>query len=198
METVIYDLELVFKTELLGSCPQKQIVEEFLQSKREFELEADEVKALEYGEQLEKATTFFYRHPEETDVLVLKDHQVKGFLKKVGQTFNGKAGMPAALRNKIMTTVFVCPRWIPILDAGTPDFLERPLRAETVQGPRTALARSEMLLPGCRVHCELHVKPGAISEKVLRALLEEGQYWGIGQWHNGGYGLFDYTLTKRD
>jgi hypothetical protein len=231
METTIYDLELVFKTELLGSCPQKDIVAAFLQDKRQFEMDDEEEEALAYGDQLEKGTTFFYRHPE-TDDLVLSEHQIKGFLKKMGQTYNGRipvnakvkakvneevdeevdeeankeakkdpkkpTKMVSMLRNKIYTLVFVRPRWIPILDAGTPEFLERPLRAETAKGPRTALARSEMLLPGCRVLCELHVKPGEIGEHVLRALLDEGQYWGIGQWHSGGYGLFDYTLVKRD
>lgn len=130
---------------------------------------------------------------------MLFDFQVKGFLKNAASVLNGKVyGGVRNLRSKVNNLVFVIPRQIPlILPAGEGiEYLERPLRAETAQGPRVALARSEMLPEGTHFRCGLEVLPGEIGEEVLRDLLDYGYFMGIGQWRNGGFGTFRYELRR--
>ena len=78
------------------------------------------------------------------------------------------------------------------------EFLERPLRAETAQGPRVALARSEMLPSGTKISCGITVLGEVISEKALREILDYGYWQGLGQWRNGGWGRFRYVLEKEE
>lgn len=69
------------------------------------------------------------------------------------------------------------------------DALERPLRAETMQGDRVALAKSESVPAGTKVvvtfRCE--TKEGA---DLVKACLDYGKDHGTGQWRNAGYGRF--------
>lgn len=103
------------------------------------------------------------------------------------------------MRSKVDNLVFVEPRRI-LLNLEHPEseteYLERPLRAETAQGPRVALARSEMLPAGTWFECELKVLGEVVSEDLLRDLLGYGNFKGMGQWRNGGFGRFDFELTK--
>jgi len=193
MSVTIYHLKIVFTQPLLGSQPQKDVATQFVQAKaRDLGLEvADEVETL--PEMLEKGTTVFHQLDGQR---ILYDYNFKGFLKESAQVQNGLEGVKA-LRSKVDNLVFVRPRQI-VLHApqGKIEYLERPLRAQTAQGPRTSLARSEMLPAGTQFECELHVWPGPVSEKVLRGLLDYGRYKGIGQWRNGSYGQFEYELHK--
>ena len=131
----------------------------------------------------------------------MTSNHIKGFLKNAGKVLNGKTERGIRnLRSKVNDLVFVQPRFIKI---NTPegsyiDYLERPLRAETTQGPRVALARSEMLPEGSSVKFNLAVIPGDISEDVLRELFDYGFRMGIGQFRNGDYGQFIYELEKQE
>jgi len=72
---------------------------------------------------------------------------------------------------------------------------QRPLRAETMQGPRVALANSESAPAG--TWCQFVVID--ISEKLIgniRQWLEYGKFNGIGQWRNSGRGQFLVTELK--
>jgi len=190
----IYHLKIVFTQPLLGTQPQRDVATEFIQSKaRDAGLDvADEEATL--PEMLEKGTTAFHRLEGRP---ILYDYHVKGFLKESGQVQNGLGGVKA-LRSKVDNLVFVRPRRITlhVPDGAELEYLERPLRAQTAQGPRTSLARSELLPTGTWLECELHVLPGQISEKILRGLLDYGRYKGMGQWRNGSYGQFEYELNK--
>lgn len=193
METKGYKLRIVFLTEVLGSQPTSEIASQYLAAKNGLELAEDEALAL--PEVLERGTTVFYRYPG-TDTPAMRDYQVKGLLKEAARVLNGKQGLPKALRSKVDNLVFVAPRWLR-LDVPVEsemEYLERPLRAETAQGPRVALARSEMLPEGTTFECQIEVLPGEISQKVLEELLDYGFYKGLGQWRNGGYGRFRYEL----
>lgn len=198
METVKYNLKVTMLEPLLGTQPQKDVATEFIQDKaREAGLDvADEQETL--PEMLEKGTTVFHKL-EGTPLYY--DYHVKGFLKEAARVFNGSeaVGGLKALRNKVDSLVFVKPRRIAlhVPDGGQVSFLERPLRAMTMQGERVSLARSEMLPAGTWFECDIDVL-GTIGEKVLRALLDYGAYKGFGQWRNGGYGRFEYELTKRE
>jgi len=196
METTSYKLKIVFTTSVLGTQPQLDVATKFITSKMADEsgnLPADELGTL--PEELEKGTTAFHKLDGQP---IFYDYQVKGFLKEAGQVFNGKDGMPKSLRSKIDNLVFPGPRQIEIHlpDGAAVGFCERPLRAQTAQGPRTSLARSEEIPAGSWFECTLKVYPGEIGEKALRELLSYGADKGIGQWRNGGKGRFSFELHK--
>jgi hypothetical protein len=147
---------------------------------------------------MEKATTAFHKVDGNP---VFFDYQVKGYLKEAAKVCNGLKTFKdvKALRSKVEDHVFVQPRIILLeLPAGAVmDYCERPLRAETAQGPRVALARSERLPAGTSFRVDLHVMDGSpITEDILRLLLSYGEDKGMGQWRNGGNGRFAFTMLK--
>jgi len=195
MDITVYDLQVDFTSPLLGTTPGRDTVaSDFLASKAE---EPHEDEALTAPEEIERGTTGFHRLE---GAPVLYDYVIKGFLKEAGLAFNGLRGVKA-LRSKVDNYVFVGPRLIELTlpKGGEVEFLERPLRARTARGPRITLARSEMLPAGTTLSCRLEVyDKGPISEALLRDLLDYGHHKGLGQWRNGGYGRFTYTLKKRN
>lgn len=194
METKTYKLKVTFLVGPLGTQPQKDVATEYITSKAADpttgELPADELETL--PEALEKGTTAFHKLNGQP---IYYDYQVKGFLKDAGQVFNGLRGVKN-LRSKLDNLVFVEPRQIALNmpDGAAITFCERPLRAQTAQGPRTSLARSEELPAGTRFECRLVVYDGPISEPLLRDLLSYGERKGFGQWRNGGRGRFTFEL----
>lgn len=194
MDIKAYELEVVFLTEVLGSQSTREVAKEHIARRAGVELAEDEELSL--PEELERGTTIFYRYPGEDDSPALRSYQLKGFFKNAAKELNGQSGLPKNLRSKINGKVFISPRWLRLeLPEGEElDYLERPLLANTAQGPRVALARSEVLPIGTRFRCSLEVYPGEITEHVLRELLDYGFHYGIGQWRNADFGQFRYTL----
>jgi hypothetical protein len=189
-----YKLTVTFTEPILGTQPQKDVATEFVQAKaREAGLPVeDELETL--SEMLDKGTTVFHR---ENGSAIYYDYHVKGFLKHSASLKNGADGVKA-LRAKFGNFVFVFPRRITLNVPGGCEtrFLERPLRAQTMQGERVALARSEMLPAGTTFECEIHVINPVITEKILRDVLDYGRYCGFGQWRNASYGRFTYELLQ--
>lgn len=191
IEIVTYQLNVIFTTPVLGTQPQKDVATEFLAKGLEDGLPEDEQETL--PEKLEKGTTAFHKLNGRP---IYYDYMVKGFLKEAGQVFNGLRGVKN-LRSKIDNLVFVAPRQIALVvpEGVEMDYLERPLRAMTAQGPRTSLARSERLPEGTRFACRLEVYGDSpISQPLLRDLLAYGDKKGFGQWRNGGNGRFNFEL----
>lgn len=193
-----YKLSVTFSTSLLGTQPQKETALEYITSKAidpaTGQLPEDETGTL--PEELQRGTTAFHKLDGSP---ILYDYQVKGFIKEAGQVFNGLRGVKN-LRSKLDNLLFVEPRQIPLqVPAGAEmTFCDRPLRAMTAQGPRVSLARSEELPQGTAFECELAVYESALSEPLIRDLLDYGARKGIGQWRNGGHGRFSYSLQKID
>lgn len=197
METQNYKLRIICLEPLLGSQPSRDVATEYIAKKNGFEeLPTDEQETL--PDALERGTTVFNKNSAGRPVLM--DYQFKGFLKEAARVLNGSdaVGKLKNLRSKVDNQLFVFPRMIPLTipeKSDGIDYLERPLRAETAQGPRVALARSEMLPAGTEFELMLSVIPGSISESVIRELLDYGYFKGVGQWRNGSYGRFRYELT---
>jgi hypothetical protein len=194
MNITRYSVKCTFITPVLGTQPQRDVASDFIASKfvdNAGELPLDEAETL--TEMVEKGTTVFHKLQDNP---IFYDYQIKGFIKEAGRTFNGLHGVKN-LRSKIDSLVFVTPRQIPINvpDGQVIEYLERPLRAETAQGPRVALARSEMLPIGTWFEVHLEVYDGAITEDILRDLFTYGFHKGIGQWRNGGYGRFEFVFS---
>lgn len=194
MESKTYKVKVTFITGPLGTQPQKDVATEYITSKaadpETGALPEDELMTL--PDALEKGTTAFHKID---GAPILYDYQVKGFLKDAGQVFNGLRNVKN-LRSKIDNLVFIRPRQIKlVLPTGKGiEICERPLRAQTAQGPRTALARSEMLPDGTTFEFEMMVYDGPLSEPLLRDLLSYGENKGFGQWRNGGRGRFTFEM----
>ena len=193
MEIEVYQLKVTFTEPILGTQPQKDVATKYTQDKaREKGLPVeDELETL--PEMLDKGTTAFHKLDGQP---IYYDYHLKGFLKEAGSVLNGTHGVKA-LRSKVDNTVFVRPRRIllHLPEGGEMSFLERPLRAQTMQGPRVSLARSEVLPVATWLAATVQVIAGPISESILRELLDYGQFKGFGQWRNGGYGRFTYELS---
>lgn len=195
MDKTVYTLKVTLTEPLLGTQPQKDVAMDYLQEKAKGKGidVADENETLE--EIVEKGTTIFHKLEGKP---IYYDYHVKGFLKESGQIQNPLRGVKS-LRSKIDNFVFVEPRRIELVlpEGGKIDFMERPLRAMTAQGPRVTLARSEVLPVGTKFECRLVVLKSVITEEILRDLLDYGKFKGFGQWRGGSYGRFTYELVRQ-
>lgn len=194
MEVKTYSVKVTFLREILGSQSTGDVMSRYVAEKNGITMPEDEINSL--PEALDKGTTVFFRDRQDRPILF--DYQVKGFIKNAGKVLNGKSGMPKNLRSKINDLVFISPREIllHLPDGEELTYKERPLRAETAQGPRVALARSEMLPVDTWCKFGVEVLPGEIDKSVLEELLDYGYYQGLGQWRNARWGSFRYELVE--
>ena len=141
--------------------------------------------------------------PRDEHGLFLWDYQIKGYIKEAANTLKDHPAIKISnFRSKVDNFLFVRPRRVPLLQAdGTrwidaPKILERPLRAMTMQGPRVSLAKSDMLPAGTYLEFDIAIlNDNLISKKVLDALFSYGEFKGLGQWRNGGYGAFTFKFV---
>lgn len=185
-----------FTEGLLGTKPNdEEIHATYVAKKREEGVAQDELdaetKALAEVERLEKGTTIFHRN--EKGQPIIYDYVIKGFLKDAIKALRRDPKSSCAeLKNYkgvIDGSVFVKPRQIVLnlpkgASIGT---CQRPLRAETAQGPRVALAQSEEAPAGTTIEFEvLTLAPGI--DKALAECWEYAQLRFLGAWRNSGKG----------
>ena len=187
-------VRVTFIEELLGTASaNKEIHEEFIASKApDAKSLEEEVEAVGAEEVFEKGMTVF---PRVDGRPVAWDYQWKGFLKDaVGmlrKVPGSEAGKVKAYKKEIDGLIFVQPRAIPIEFAGEVGLCQRPLRGQTAQGERVALATSESIPAGATMTftwvflCDQH-------EKMVREALDYGVMRGFGQWRNSGKGRFTW------
>lgn len=191
-------IEITFTEEVLGSSPNtKEIYSEFIASKApDAASVADEVEAVGADEVTEKGTTVFPRNDEGDPVIW--DYQLKGFMKdacgalrRVPGTLSSKC---KAYKKVIDGTIFVKERAVAfqLPEGGEVGICERPLRADTPQGARVALARSETVPAGTKIRFTLVVMNKS-DWPLVQEWLDYGQFRGIGQWRNSGKGRFEWT-----
>ena len=195
-----YTFELEFTEPILGATPKsEEVYRDYIASKAALtdKQAAEELETVENAE--EKGWTGFHTDDERP---FLYDYVVKGFLKDacgmLRRASGTKSSKLTAYRKVIDGLVFVEPRKI-LLDlpqGATLGVLERPLRAQTAQGERVALARSDTCPPGTTISFTLTVL-GGVTMALLNEWFEYGQLRGLGQWRNAGYGRFTYTLAKQ-
>ena len=152
-----------------------------------------------------KGMTVFYRDPS-NDLPSIGDHMILGFLKAatdaIAKTLPKKNA--TILQSKAYTYstinqhVRVKERFINFdkdimkTASGAPEYLQRSLRAETAQGPKISLAKSEQIPAGASIQFTLKVmKNSPIKRNHLEQLFSYGCLSGIGQWRNSGYGQFE-------
>lgn len=197
---------LTFQEDILGTCPNDEdIYRQFIASKApDASTIEDEVAAVGVDNVFEKGMTVFPRNAAGKPFLY--DYQIKGFFKDTcsmlqrvsGKDENGKkkkaineSGKLVAHKKIIDGLIFVFPREIEINFDGEVSSCQRPLRAQTAQGERIALANSEAIPAGAWVDIEVRCLSDD-HEKAVREWLDYGVLRGIGQWRNSGKGRFTW------
>jgi len=181
--------------ELLGTkAANPDVFADFIASKApDGDKRKEELDKAEHRE--EAGTTVFHRENGQPGIW---DYQVKGFFKDAISALNrmdkehrgGLEKLPA-FKTKIDGCVFVSPRFIPLVlpAGGKVGVCERPLRADTAQGPRVSVCRSEAVPPGSAFECEITVMSKEL-QRWVQVALDYGRLRGLGQWRNSGKGRF--------
>lgn len=189
-------VRLTFTEDVLGGQPNDQeIHREYIASKapdapnRSKRIE-EEIEAVGLDETIEKGMTVFPKMEDGTPFLY--DYQIRGFFKSAAAAFYAvdKKSLPA-YKSKIDKLVFIKERKIPFVIPEETEIgsCQRPLRAQTAQGERTALANSESISAGTIVEFTVQTMKADMMDKVCD-WLDYGQLCGIGQWRNSGKGRF--------
>ena len=203
MTTVKY--RLTFQEGLLGTSPNDEdVYRNFIASKApDAKPIEDEIAAVGVDEVAEKGMTVFGRDADGNPILF--DYQIKGFFKdscgmlsrltekdeKGKKTVKNESGKITAYKKEIDGLIFVEPRQIPIHLNGELGICQRPLRAQTAQGERVALAMSEEAPAGSYIEFSVTCLKDSLA-KAVREWIEYGVLRGIGQWRNSGKGRFTF------
>lgn len=197
-------VRLTFTEGILGTCPNDEdVYKRYIVNKgRDLgadipeSLEISEIEALPVDEQIEKGMTVFPRTDDGKPFLY--DYQIKGFfkdtcgmLKKVPGTKSSKV---KAFKKEIDGLIFPMERQI-VFENAELDVCQRPLRAQTMQGERVALAMSEEIKAGCSVTFSINYFLPEQGD-LIREWLDYGAFRGIGQWRNSGKGRFVWKEVK--
>lgn len=163
-----------------------------------------------------KGTTVFFFDPE-TQLPMIGDHMVYGFLKEAAASIcsRARAGGDRSKEKILVSRNFThscintqvrCAqefisfdRDIKRLENGDPRYLHRSLRSEdrTTGKKLVALIKSEQVPAGAQIEFDLLVQNGSpLNEDSVRKLFDEGEFIGFGQWRNAKHGCFEYEMEK--
>ncbi len=190
-------VRITFIEPILGTQPaDPELHTRFIASKApDHETMAEEVAAMGAAEVEERSKTIFPKMEDGTPFLW--DYQIKGFFKDscgmLRRVSSSKSKKLTAYKKEIDGLIFVEPRRIPLwmpsdLDLTATD-CQRPLRAQTPQGERVALAHSEEAPAGTYIEMTITCLKDELMPLVVE-WLNYGKLRGIGQWRNSGKGRF--------
>jgi hypothetical protein len=188
-------IRITFTEEVLGTkAANADLFADFIASKApDGDRRREEIETAEHRE--ESGTTVFHRDPDGTPILW--DYQVKGFFKDACGALRRADGTRSkdlkAYKTTIDSVVFPKPRRIRLIlpEGVSVGLCERPLRADTAQGPRVSLCRSETLPAGTYFDVEIATLAESVKP-LIREWLDYGALRGIGQWRNSGKGRFEW------
>lgn len=191
----ILNVKITYFEELLGTNPANpEIHSEFIASKApDAESREEEIAAMGAEEYEEKSMTVFARNDKGQPINW--DYQWKGFFKDACGMLRRVEGYKSkkltAFKKVIDGLIFVYPREIPLVlpKGGHIGSCQRPLRAQTAQGERVALANSETVPAGTTQEFEINVLQDSLLPVVIE-WLSYGELRGTGQWRNSGKGRF--------
>lgn len=194
----MYKVTISLLEELLGTAPNNpDIYKEFIESKRAPSEDSETATLPAVDDELAKSTTVFHRDADGKPFMY--DYQIKGFFKDACSSLkrvpSSRSAKLKAYKKEIDGLIFVNPRQIPLLlpAGGVVGICQRPLRAQTAQGERISLARSETVPAGTTLQVELTLLNDALID-VVEEWLDYGKLRGLGQWRNSGKGRFSYTI----
>lgn len=188
-------IKLVLTEEALGMMPNnKEIHETYIASKApDAPKIEEEVAAVGVEEVVEKTMTVFPRLEDGTPFFW--DYQIRGMFKDdigmLRKVKSYKCSKLTAYKKVVDGLVFIKERKIPIHCSGPIGDCQRPLRAETMQGPRVALAHSESVPEGSWLEFTVVLLDDSL-EDIIEECLDYGVLRGIGQWRNSGKGRFTW------
>ena len=192
-------VKVTFTEEILGTASNdKEIHKEFIASKAPDAPSLEEEVAAVGAESIfEKGMTVFPKNAEGKPIAW--DYQLKGYFKDacgmLRKVDKSECSKITSYKKQIDGLIFVSPRKIPIEFDGDMGICQRPLRAQTAQGERVALASSESIPAGATMTFDIMLMvPG--HEKAIREMLDYGKLRGFGQWRNSGKGRFDYEILE--
>lgn len=171
-----------------------EIYSKFIASKAPAEQKTDD--ELDALPEVEEKMTVFPRDDDGDPMFW--DYQIKGFFKDScsalqrckGEEFSKASCGIKAYKKIIDGCIFPFPRKIKIdMHGGEMGILQRPLRAQTAQGERTALAMSESIPAGSTIEFYITLLSDTY-EKAVKEWLNYGRFKGLGQWRNSGLGRF--------
>ena len=202
-------LQLTFTEDLLASTPMDEdvyvnyLANEALDKELDITPELGAVrhraKQIEANGDLGAKKTVFLRDSKVSPFPLLSNHVIKGFCKEACRVLIKAGGehsrrVKTAYRTNIDTLLFVSPRLIPIRLSGPVEDRQDPLRADTPQGTRVALAWREYAPARSSIEFEILALGEIFDEQVIREWLDYGALFGLGTWRTGGFGTFTYTL----
>ena len=193
-------VKVTYTEELLGTAnADPEVHERWIASNAPDVLSTkEEIAAIGVDEFEERAVTIFPRNEQGEPCTY--DYQWRGFFKEAcGMLRRGtgyKSAKLKAYKKEIDGLVFVEPRMIPLVlpHGGEVGRCQRPLRAQTMQGDRVALANSETVPAGTVQEFDVILLKDDLEPMVLE-WLDYGKYHGTGQWRNSGKGKFEYTAV---
>lgn len=197
-------VKLTFVEPVLGTGnSNKEIHSEFIASKApDARSREEEVAALGAEAVDEKTTTVFARDKEGRPILW--NYQIKGFFKEACamlQRMKGEACAKYSCGLKAYKKIIdgtIEPhdgeygRQFPLIlpEGAEVGNLQRPLRAQTAQGERIALASSELVPEGTT--CEFWIETPDEFVNAVNEWLKYGRKHGLNQWRNAGFGRFTF------
>lgn len=197
-------VRLTFVEPVLGTGnSNKEIHSEFIASKApDARSRKEEVAALGPEAVDEKTTTVFARDKEGRPILW--NYQIKGFFKEACamlQRMKGEACAKYSCGLKAYKKIIdgtIEPhdgeygRQFPLIlpEGAEVGNLQRPLRAQTAQGERIALASSELVPEGTT--CEFWIETPDEFVNAVNEWLKYGRKHGLNQWRNAGFGRFTF------
>jgi hypothetical protein len=192
-------IRVTFTEDVLGMASNDpDIHEEFIASKApDAPSREEEVAAVGVEEVVMKGKTVFPRDEEGNPIFW--DYQWKGFFKDACGGLRRVPGTESsklkAYKKIIDDLIFPGPRKIKINVNGEIGSCQRPLRGQTAQGERIALANSETIPAGSTCEFTVMLLKDDL-EKVVDEWLDYGKLKGTGQWRNSGKGRFEYEVIE--
>ena len=186
-------IRMTFTEGILGTSPSDpELYERFIGDKApDAPTLEEEIAAIGTEEVIEKGMTVFPRCDEGKPFLY--DYQIKGFFKDacgmLARVKTSESSKLKAYKKIIDGLIFVTPRIIPMNVPSDISTCQRPLRAQTAQGERVALAISEEAPAGTTIELTI-VMLDEKYEKAVREWLDYGILRGVGCWRNSGKGRF--------
>lgn len=206
MEKKQIRVKVLLLEEMLGMCAAPDVHEKYIASKGpDASTLAEEIEALGEADVIKEKRTYFPRASDGSPIMW--DYQMKGMFKdSCGMLRRVKGSHSSEItsyKKVIDGNIFVGPRQIKIdIHGGEMSNCQRPLRADTAQGPRIALADSETVPAGSTLEFTITIleppaKKGKPSlEECVAEWLEYGELRGMGQWRNSGKGIFTFEIVQ--
>ena len=195
----IMRVRLTLTEEVLGTASNNpEIHSDYIASKApDAKSREEEIEAIGVDAEVEKSMTVFPRN--ENGDPIMWDYQIKGFFKDacgmLRKVTGTKSSKIKAYKKEIDGLIFVQERQVPFVYEGEMGNCQRPLRAQTAQGERIALANSETIQAGA--FCEFEVECLCEDDlDMVREWLDYGKYHGMLQWRNSGKGTFTWEEIK--